>query len=158
MRFFLTMAALTALCSAAPAQEAPMKMGLWETTSVITMQLPPGMPSMMGGTRTITVQSCLTPESWQKTMERAQNPRKDCTYTDKTVTATGMTFAMTCTGRSTTMVKGETVFESKEKGSSTVHMEMSTSGSGGGKMVTDSKGTTRYLGADCGKVKPYTDK
>jgi hypothetical protein len=149
-----------------------MKMGLWETVSVTTMQLPPamaekmaaagGMAGAMGGApRTDTIKSCITPESWQKAISRSNSMRGDCTYTDKTITATGMTFAVTCStrGGGTTKISGKATFDGPEKATSTAHMEMAMpSMPGGGAMTTDVKGTMRYLGPDCGDVKPYTDK
>jgi hypothetical protein len=163
MRVLFLVAVAAASCSVAStafAQAPPMKMGLWETTSVTNMQMPAGMPAGMGAPRTSTTQSCITPESWQKSMERMANPRGECTYQDKTITATGMTFAMTCTMRNvTSTTKGKVTFDSPEKATSNIHIEMAMPGMpGGGNMVTEIKGTTKYLGADCGSVKPYTDK
>jgi Protein of unknown function (DUF3617) len=133
----------------APPAIAPMKLGLWETTSNMKMsgvQMPQGMT--MPGSMT-KVRSCLTQESWTKNLgasQRAQN----CTRSNEVFTSTRYAFDMSCPANGMTG-HFEMTFESKDNGHGVMHMNIDR---GGHAMTMDSTIETRFISADCGGVTP----
>ncbi len=173
----LVLAALAAITSlaAAPAVAQTMKPGLWEVSSKIggnpetekamaQMQaqmaaMPPAqrkqMEEMMGkgamgmGAGGRAAKTCITKEM----MARGEMPTQqdaECTTTVSDKSSTGMKMAFVCPKSQTT---GEGVYTFQ---SDTVYtMKMKTATKAGGKPVTttiDSSG--KWLGSDCGSVKP----
>jgi len=128
----------------------PMKMGLWETTSSMKMSMPGmNMPAGAGG-RTTTVRACLTPERYAQDLATSQQ-QHDCTVTNQSFGAGTYSFDIACPRGN---AKGH--FEMKwegDTGHGTMHMDMTA---GDRAMSMDNTMTTKYLGADCGAVKPGT--
>jgi len=158
----------------------PIKLGLWETTvsSTNQMQLPPeaeariaAMPpaqqaqvrSMMGGGTPMvsTYKSCAASST---TMDTLLNQAQDhegmkCTFTNRTQTANSASFDTSCVSDQGTMT-GHSDFRmpDSEHVSGATHLTGSMSSPRGGTMTMNitSTVTSKYLGADCGNVKPYT--
>jgi hypothetical protein len=172
--------ALTFAAAAAHAQSAtPIKAGLWETsiTTNMQMQLPPelqaridamtpqqqammkaNMPGMMGGgaPTTTTTHSCSTGQTVQELVKQAQQKGTQCTLTNQTQTATGMSFDIACTvpQGSATGHSSFTMADSDHV-TGTTHLTATMSGRGGsGTMNMDSNMSSHYLGSDCGTVQP----
>jgi hypothetical protein len=167
----------------ARAQSSPMKPGLWETqaSSTSQMQMPPeveakiaAMPaaqqaqmrSMMGGMGgggtpvSTTRQVCIAPQTTVDSMlNRAQQSQgMSCTVSNKTQTATGVSFDINCTGQ-TGSGKGHTDVRlvDDDHVSSTSHMTVTASSQGHTMNTTvDVTTTAKFVSADCGDVKPFT--
>ena len=154
-----------ALAQSAP----PIKMGLWADTATVTTttHLPPEVAAKInapGGVmtlppRVINTNICHTAADWTRSIAGA-NQAKNCTMTNKVVTAKGMSMDMTCTvpnqGTSTGHI--DAVFDSPEQVHSTVHMAFTgapKAQNGAGMSTTvDIKSESHYVSADCGDVKP----
>jgi hypothetical protein len=146
-----------------------VKMGLWQNTSTNTMtgiQLPPDVVAKMqamgrpvpGMTPTTTVtQSCLTPEKWQKSFGNMQQS-KDCQFTNVHQSASGMSADMVCVTEGRTS-KGhiEATFESQEKASGKVHLEVATARQPQ-PIVMNMTFESAYQGADCKGISPDSPK
>ena len=173
---------LAFLFTVAVAQDAPIpiKLGLWETTvsSTNEMQLPPeaeariaAMPaaqqaqvrSMMGGGTPVTTthKSCVAS---QTTMDALLNQAQEhagvkCTFTNRKQTATTASFDTSCVTQQGTMT-GHSEFQMADSDhvSGTTKMSGTMTGPRGGTMTMNitSTSTSKYVGADCGDVKPYT--
>src|ERR1700754_3404758 len=87
---FAMTAVVMAPCVAQAPSTPPVKMGLWQGTTVSKMtglQLPPevaekmkamGRPVPGAEPRTIETQSCLTPEKWKDMFTKLNEDREDC--------------------------------------------------------------------------------
>jgi hypothetical protein len=136
----------------------PMKMGLWELTSLSTSNATGKLADAMAQTghpngkpTTDTMKMCFTLESWEKSLGMGAS-RSGCTRTDVVDTPTKLSGKVSCTYGSTTVVADSTMYiDSPEKVHGTAHM---ANNSPGGTIVTDSTTTARFLSADCGDVKP----
>jgi hypothetical protein len=161
----------------AQVSSAPIKPGLWETqiTSSNVMSLPPeteariaAMPpdqqsmvrARMGGKPvTTTHKGCAVAQSSLDSMlnDAQKRPGMKCTFTNRTQTSTTASFDTTCTMPEGTM-KGHTEFRmaDSEHVSGTTQMEGQMTGPNGGttSMKINNQVTSKYLGADCGDVKP----
>jgi len=132
-----------------PPATAPMKLGLWETTSSTKMsgaQMPQGMTIP---NQTTKVRSCLTQESWAKNLgasQRAQN----CTRSNEVYTPTRYSFDISCPANGATG-HFDMMFDSKESGHATMHMNVDR---GGHAMTMDSTIDSHFVSADCGSVTP----
>jgi hypothetical protein len=155
------MAVMAGCCGTALGQTPTVKVGLWENTSTTTMEMPPAIAEKMkaagmgaGAPQTSTTKSCVTQEMIDKGTA-FQGPQRDGCTNDRKVTPTGLAFTVTCSrpGGGSSTAKGTVTFEGPEKATTEVHLEMAMPS---GTMVTTIKGTSKYLGADCGDVKPYT--
>lgn len=152
------------------AQSAPpIKIGLWENTATVTTttHLPPEASAKMnapGGVmtmppRVVTTKTCHTASDWAKSIA-AVNQGKNCTISNKVMTAKGMSMDMTCSvpGQGASTGHIDVVFDSTEQVHSTMHMTFTgaaTAQHGTGFSSTmDVKSEGHYLGADCGDVKP----
>lgn len=144
MRSLTMLAVLAVGTGAAFAQNAPVKMGLWEKK--MTMDTGTGAP------RNINSKSCITPETWQEMVGNMDKKREGCTV-ESTKNARGYTFAATCkTSTGGTMVtSGGATIQDSEHIVGQSHTTMTTNGQ---KREMTSKSTSTYLGADCGKLKP----
>lgn len=124
-------------------QSAPVKMGLWEKTLVTS-----GGP---GGDQTIKAKSCVTAETWEQMFANSQEQRTGCTN-NMVKNAKGYTFDATCTFTGgSAVIHGTTTIQDAEHIVSETH---STSTIRGQKRETTMHSTSRFLGSDCGKVKP----
>jgi hypothetical protein len=154
---------LFVVASVSHAQKPPIQPGLYETTSSMTfqkspfppgMQMPPQAAAAFGG-GPHTTQSCLT-QAW---IDRFGGPipqsRGDCHMNDMSMSATGMTATLVCTGQ--------------VNGSGDVKIEWSMGGSAKGKIHFSgsmqmgpnptqiewtNEFSSTYKGPDCGSVKP----
>jgi hypothetical protein len=156
MRLLVIVVALAVLCDLAAAQSPPVKMGLWESTTVTTVAnfqeieeqmkklgLPNGWPA-------VAKQNCKTVASWQKGREEWFTPPAGCTVTNKTVSARGYSVAFSCSVPEPELMQLKMSFDTKELIHGTMHTITTFPKSvGGGQMVTDSKITDRFLGVDC---------
>jgi hypothetical protein len=143
MRSMLIGAVLAASSGLLLAQNAPIKMGLWEKTMVTTTGA--DAPS------TMKARSCVTPATWQEMVANASKQHEGCTI-DSVKTARGYTFSGSCTTTHVTMVMhGSSTVEDSEHIVSESHTAMTMNGQ---KKQVDSHSTSRFLGADCGNVMP----
>ncbi|MFZ0662569.1 MAG: DUF3617 domain-containing protein [Acidobacteriaceae bacterium] len=170
---------LLALCAVAvaaaqavpPTTPPPVKMGLWETTLTTHMsgfQLPPEVVERLkqmgrpvpGGAHTMVTQGCLTPDEWRKDMEDMNKPRNsDCTITKHGDDVRSLSFDISCKqGNSTISGDWEMHVIDNEHGHGSGHMTSDQAGPNGQSIVVDSTMDSRYLGADCGDVKPGATK
>jgi hypothetical protein len=188
MKSWICGCSIVVLLLAAPialrAQSSPVKPGLWETqtSSTSTMQLPPDveaklaampaaqqaqmramMPAGMGGAGTpvsTTRQVCISPQTTvDSMMNRAQqSPGMSCAVSNKTQTASGMSFDITCTG-TTGNAKGHTDVHTTDDDNvtSTSHITIAATAQGHSMNSTvDTTTTAKFVSADCGDVKPWT--
>jgi Protein of unknown function (DUF3617) len=150
----------------------PMKMGLWQSTSTMTMtgmQIPPEVAARMqamgrpvpGGPRTVVTQSCLTPEKWQKTFgDMQQRQGQECHLSNQQVSSAGMSADIACKsqeGRGSSTGRIEVTFTSAEKTNGKVHME-TTIESQPKPIVSDVTFESVYQGADCKGISPDSPK
>lgn len=124
----------------------PMKLGLWEITTTMTMEMP-GMPAQPP--HSVKVRSCVTAASWTKSFGKMQQAG-DCTLSHQSMTAGHYSFDVSCPSMNATG-HSEMDFSGGTTGHGTMHMEMNASGR---QMVTHAVWDSRYLGADCGAVTP----
>jgi hypothetical protein len=163
--------------------QSPVKPGLWETQVSMTraMQMPPeveakiaAMPpaqqaqmrSMMGGAAgggapvVTTRQVCIAPDTTvDSMMNRAQqSPGMSCTISNKAQTANGVSFDITCTGQMGS-AKGHTDVRATDSDHVTSTSHITVTGTSQGHTMNstvDTTTTAKFVGADCGDVKPYT--
>jgi len=157
----------------------PIKPGLWETTvsSTNAMSLPPeteariaAMPpeqqamvrARMGGApATTTHKSCVaTKQSMDDFLDQAkERSGMKCTFSNRQESADGASFDTNCNSERGT-VKGHSDFHMADSDhvSGTTHLEGTMTSQRGGTvtMKIESTMTSKYLGADCGDVKPPT--
>jgi hypothetical protein len=158
---------------------ATIKQGLWQTQMTMSMQvtLPPDveakiaampaaqqaqMRSMMGGPMakptTSTVKSCvastMTPTDLLN--QAQQKGGMTCKFTNQQVTASAVSFDMSCTTtQGTTSGHVQFTMADSEHRTGTTHMTVAMSANGHSMNATmDGTSTYTYLGADCGDVKP----
>jgi len=142
------------------------KPGLWEVTSNMTWQqspFPAGMGAMAGhspfGGGPHTTQICVTQEEIDKYGTVPPRTQRDCQITNVVKKPNGMTADIVCTGHVTGKGNVESSWTSDSRSTSKVHF------TGTMAMGQDSRpvewtveSTSVYKGADCGSVKPFTEK
>lgn len=153
----------------------PIKPGLWQTqisgTSSMTLPadqeariaaLPAAQQAMirsrMGGApTTTTTRSCATGQtSLNEIMSQAEKNTK-CTFTNQVQTADGASFDASCVSpQGTTSGHAEFHMVDSEHFTGSLHMTADATSPNGGSMhmKVDNTVTSKYLGADCGTVKP----
>jgi Protein of unknown function (DUF3617) len=143
------------------------KPGLWETAVTYQSSGMPAIPpealarmppeqrarieAAMGAPH--TAQSCMTGDSFKKPLAYGDNPNSSCKRTVTASTAGGMDFHVECdNGRVKSSGDGHVQAVSPEsiKGETT----MNTIVQGGRAMTSKISFTSRWLGPDCGSVKP----
>ena len=160
------------------AQSASIKPGLWETEISVTtnMTLPPDAEAriaalppeqqamirsrMSGGKPTTsTNRSCVAPNTTIDSLLKQQtqkNGAMQCTISNRSISSSGGSFDTTCTGDgSTAMAHVEFTRLDDEHATGKMHMTMSSSRNG--RSMSGSSDSTiryKYIGADCGDVKP----
>ena len=161
----------------AQSRQIPVKLGLWESqvSSTMVMALPPeaeariaAMPperqaqmrARLNGSKpnVSTYKSCIAQHA---TMDELLNQNQDkrgakCTFTNRTQTSDGASFDTTCTMPQGTAT-GHTEFHmlNDEHWTSTTHISADMGGGGATRHVSmESTVTSRYVGAQCGDVKP----
>jgi len=132
----------------AQAQGQSRKPGLWEITATVSMAGMPQMPQMGAH----TTQVCVTQAMIDKYGSAYSGPQqKDCQTTDVSVTPTGMTAKIVCTGQMSMTGTVTATFVDANTTKSTMHMTMNM---GGRSMDMTTESTSTYKGPDCGSVKP----
>jgi hypothetical protein len=134
---------------AAQAQGQNRKPGLWEVTTQMSMSGGPmNMPQMPAHTN----QVCVTQAMIDKYGGPYSNPpQSQCQMTNVTLTATGMTANLTCSGRGNMTGTVQTEFVDADTTKTTVQMSMAM---GSDTMNITTVSTATYKGSDCGSVKP----
>ena len=158
-------------CVAQAPSTPPVKMGLWQGTTVSKMtglQLPPevvekmkamGRPVPGAEPRTIETQSCVTPEKWKEMFTKVNDDREDCKMMNLKQDSSGMSADMVCSSPRGGNGKGhmEVSFLSTEKVHGTIHMEMVTERQPQ-PIVMDMTFDSTYQGSDCKGISPDTPK
>lgn len=135
--------AVVCICGgAAMAQAAPIKMGLWEKTMNMTS----------GGSRATTIKSrsCITPAEWQRMLGLMNKQTAGCSI-QTTKTAKGYSFNGSCENGQMTL-SGTVTYPDAEHIVEESHG--SSAGKNGQKVQSETRSTTRWIGANCGNVKP----
>ena len=163
----LCLLALAAAISAASARaddNPPIKMGLWKSTTTMTMaglQLPPDVEAKLkasgrslGGAHTVQTTACLTPQKWQEMIGQMNNGNKDCQYTNRKVSAQGLSADIQChSNESSSTGHIEMIFDSSEKTHGTMHMQV-TSRQMPQPMTVDGTFQGEYQSSDCKGISP----
>jgi glutamate synthase domain-containing protein 2 len=154
---------LPLIAAAADFTPLAVKPGLWEVTMTSKIQLPDAMlanippdrrvqmETMMagrGGQPTV-VKSCLTKESLSRALDFSADAKKTCQYKLVTSSASKQEVDVECTANGKTTV-GKMTFEALSPESGRATMQMMQDGGTKMNMTMNSK----YLGPDCGDVKP----
>lgn len=154
---------ILSLSAFAPAQTSttitppPVKIGLWQTSMTIAMS---GLPSGAPSGHTVARQSCMTPDSWKKDLGRMNQQQKaECTMSNVQQDSHHLLLDETCStsqGNNVT-VHAEFLFDSDESmhGTSTAKLTGPTFPQG---MTVSSTINSKYLGSDCGDIKPGDSK
>jgi hypothetical protein len=125
------------------------KAGLWEVTSQMSMSGMPNMPAMGSHTQ----QVCVTQAMVDKYGGPYSNPpNAQCQVTNLTLTTSGMTANLTCTGRTSMTGTVTATFVDANTTKTTVQMNM-TMGNGQ-QMNMTMQSTAAFKGSDCGSVQP----
>jgi hypothetical protein len=139
------------LFALAVSAQGQRKAGLWEVTSQMSMSGMPNMPQM--GSR--TQQVCVTQAMINKYGGPYSNPQNgQCQVTNVSLSPTGMSADLSCTGRATMTGTVKTVFVDANTTKTTMQMNMTTGN--GQQMDMTMQSTATYKGADCGSVQPLT--
>lgn len=156
----------------------PVKQGLWESqiNTTMKMDLPPEMEAriaampperqaqvraMMGGSKPLsnTSRSCLAKSTSVDNLlnEAQQKNGMKCTFTNRTENSNSTSFDTSCVSPQGT-VSGHTEvrMEDENHATATSHMTANFTAPSGGSthMTVESKMSSKYLGSDCGDVKP----
>lgn len=129
--------------------QSPMKQkpGLWEVTTQMNMGMA-GAPTMPPRTS----QVCVTQAMIDKYGGAYNNPQSGCQTTDVSVTATGMSAKVMCTGRMT--MNGTVQATFIDAGTVKTTIQMSATMPNGQAMNMTMQVMSTYKGPDCGDVKP----
>jgi hypothetical protein len=134
---------------AAQAQGQGRKPGLWEVTSQVSMS---GGPSNMPQMPPRTNQVCVTQAMIDKYGGPYSNPpQSQCQITNMSMSATGMSADLTCSGRGNMTGTVRTTFVDANTTKTTVQMSMAM---GPNTMNMTMESTAIYKGPDCGSVQP----
>jgi hypothetical protein len=134
---------------AAQAQGQGRKPGLWEVTAQMSMS---GGPANMPQMPPRTSQVCVTQAMIDKYGGPYSNPpQSQCQMTNMSLTATGMSATLTCTGRGNMTGTVQTTFVDANTTKTTVQMSMAM---GSNAMNMTMVSTASYKGPDCGSVQP----
>jgi hypothetical protein len=137
------------LFALAVSAQGQRKAGLWEVTSSMSMSGMPNMPQM--GSR--TQQVCVTQAMIDKYGGPYSNPQNgQCQVSNVSLTPTGMSADLSCTGRTTMTGTVKTTFVDANTTKTTMLMNM-TMGNGQ-QMTMTMNATSSYKGPDCGSVQP----
>lgn len=138
----------------------PIKMGLWEHDVTVQMS---GMPNGGDSSHSMTTQSCYTPNTWRTALQNMQNrrqmPNTTCNTSNLQQDAHHVAFDIQCSGTGqaafNTTLHVEMQFDSDESmhGSTTTKISSPNMSQGGMTMTSTIK--SKFLGSDCGNVKPY---
>lgn len=155
-----TLFSIAALASAQTITPPPMKMGLWQTE--ITMQMS-GMPNGGGPpAHTVVSQSCLTPDTWKDSLQNLQNRQHrqgDCAPSNVQQDGHHYSADLQCTTQQgfTATAHIDMQFDSDESMHGTSVATMS-GGNAQMNMTMSSTIKSKFMGSDCGDVKPGQGK
>jgi hypothetical protein len=137
---------LFAACAQGQIKQKP---GLWEVTTQMSMSGGPmNMPQMPARTN----QVCVTQAMIDKYGGPYSNPQNaQCQLSDVSLTATGMSANLTCSGQMSMSGTVHTELVDANTTKTTVNMTMQM---GPNTMNMTMQSTAVYKGADCGSVKP----
>jgi hypothetical protein len=125
------------------------KAGLWEVTSQMSMSGMPNMPQM--GAR--TQQVCVTQAMIDKYGGPYSNPQNaQCQVTNVSLSPTGMSADLSCSGRMTMTGTVKTTFV--DANTTKTAMQMNMTMGNGQQMQMTMNATSSYKGPDCGSVQP----
>ena len=134
---------------AAQAHGQNRKPGLWEVATQMSMS---GGPANMPQMPPRTSQVCVTQAMIDKYGGPYSNPQNaQCQMSNLSLTATGMTATLTCTGRTPMTGTVQTTFVDANTTRTTIQMTMAM---GPNSMNMTMQSTATYKGADCGSVQP----
>jgi Protein of unknown function (DUF3617) len=134
---------------AAQAQGQGRKPGLWEVTSQMSMS---GGPANMPQMPPRTSQVCVTQAMIDKYGGPYSNPpQSQCQITNMSMSATGMSADLTCSGRANMTGTVRTTFVDSNTTKTTVQISMAM---GSNTMNMTMESTAIYKGPDCGSVQP----
>jgi hypothetical protein len=134
---------------AAQAQSSSRKPGLYEVTSQMSMS---GGPSNMPAMPARTTQVCVTQAMIDKYGGPTTTPQTgQCQMTNVSLTASGMTANISCTGRTAMTGTVQMTFVDANTSKTTINMTMAM---GANTMNMSMQATASYKGADCGSVQP----
>jgi hypothetical protein len=158
------LAALFSLAAVAAAQTPtppPMKMGLWQSDVTVQMS---GMPNgVTVPPRTVTTQSCMTPDTWKNSLQNFQNRQPNmpvnCTASNVEQDSHHYSADVQCTAQQgmSTAVHVDIQFDSDESMHGTTSASMSGPNMPSG-MQMNSTIQSKFLSSDCGDVKPGQGK
>jgi hypothetical protein len=150
--------------AAAPAQSAPVKLGLWEATTQKQTTVTPGLAELLKEKgKTVPAPSvththtCETEARWQKAYAAVTKAPQGCSFTHKAEDAHGLQTSLKCDvpdGR-------KLVLDSKLAWGNGTAMELNASlttvyPQGDGQMVESTHTVSRFVSKDCGSVAPGT--
>ena len=160
------------------AQSATIKAGLWETEISVTTNmtlppeaeariaaLPPEQQAMIrarmsgGKPTTSTNRSCVPPNTTVDSLLNQQTQRNGsmkCTVSNRSVSASGGSFDTTCTGEGSTAT-AHVEFTRSDDEHATGKMHMTMNSTRNGRTINGSSDSIvkyKYIGANCGDVKP----
>ena len=142
MKILMMMAFLSVSLGAAMAQQPPIKMGLWEKNMT--------MNSSALGSRTIKSRSCITPAEWQELVGNVNKQQTPGCSIQVNKTAKGYSFNGTCENGQMVLSGSSTITDAEH----IVAESHSTTTRNGQKRQNDTHSTSRWISADCGKIKP----
>jgi hypothetical protein len=127
----------------------PMKLGLWETSGTITMQMP-GMNMPPQPPRTVKSRVCVTAETWAKAFSSASDRTAGCTRSNESYGASRFSFDMSCPAMNSS-AHFEMDFTSGDSGHGRMHMDMNPQGH---HATVDTVLNAHYVSSDCGTLGP----
>jgi hypothetical protein len=143
------MMVVSCLIFTAASAQGQRKAGLWEVTSQMSMSGMPNMPAMGSHTQLV----CVTQAMIDKYGGPYSNPQNaQCQVTNMSLTPTGMSADLSCTGRTSMTGTVKTTFVDANTTKTTMLMNM-TMGNGQ-QMDMTMQSTAIFKGADCGSVQP----
>jgi Protein of unknown function (DUF3617) len=173
LSFVLSVSFCWAVASGAAPVSLDVKPGLWEVTSTGEVSGTPPIPAeqlaklapaqraqvvaamtaaMAAANKPVVFKQCLTEKSLQRGFEPDPNMAKDsCKQTVVSSTSTVLQVQMECTGPQ--KVSGTIHFEAASSEAVTGTVDMTVS-DGGNTIQVSRTLQSKWLGADCGKVKP----
>ena len=173
MRFCLVMAMLAAPVAMVAQSAPPVTVGLWQSTSTVTMsgmQIPPEVAARMQAMgrqlpgaqpRTTVMQSCLTAEKWQRMFSDMQQQRdQQCTMSNQQTSSSGMSADIACKsadGRNSSTGHFEVIFVSQEKATGKAHVE-TTMASQPKPIDMNITFESVFQGSDCKGISPDSPK
>lgn len=140
----------------------PIRMGLWQSEVSVNLSGMENLPPGAGADRTSVHQSCMTPDSWKKSMQamRGQQPsRVNCTTANMQQDSHRIAFDEQCTAEQgyNTNVHVEMFLDSQEAMHGTAAVKM-TGPAFQRPISMNSTITSKFLSKDCGDIKPGEER